>query len=156
MTLRDHVRLAINQLISFVLSTVFLLGVVIWAFTAEALYSIPNFFKWSPDPKYAWDDDKYWRREGKKVTKEPADYAHQVGLDIENQTVETEDGYLLRMHRVVDPNAQPRSDGRGEYLSLCWPILTSRWLSYSHPPRSLPVVRLLYHLRRPLPGILAC
>jgi hypothetical protein len=96
MSLWDHVRLAFNQAVSFGLSTFFLLGVVIYAMTVEAVYAIPTLLRPSKDPKYAWDNDKYWRREGKKISKEPKDYAQQIGLDIENQTVETEDGYFLR------------------------------------------------------------
>jgi hypothetical protein len=45
---------------------------------------------------FPWDDDKYWKKEGRKVSKDPRDYARQVGMDIEHQVVETEDGYLLK------------------------------------------------------------
>lgn len=96
MTLWDHIRLNINQVISFGLSTIFLSGVVVWALAAEAIHAIPRYLNPQRLPKYVWDDDKYWRREGAKISKFPRDYARQIGLDIEDQTVETEDGYLLK------------------------------------------------------------
>lgn len=92
----EYLWLCVNQAISMGLSTVFLIGVVAWAFAAEALYAIPKFLSFERDPKYTWDDAKHWRKADRKVSKEPQDYARKVGMDIENQTVETEDGFLLR------------------------------------------------------------
>jgi hypothetical protein len=109
------INLAINQTISIVLSTFFLGFVVSWAMSMETLRALPKWIRPDKVQKFPWDDDKYWRKEGRKISKEPKDYALQVGMDIENQTVETEDGYLLRVHRVIDPKHQPKSDGRGEF-----------------------------------------
>jgi hypothetical protein len=92
----DWVRLGVRQTISFVISTFFLAGVVLWAFAAEALMLLPTWLNPPKKPTYAWDDDKYWRKADAKVSKEPQYYARQIGMDIENQTVETEDGFYLR------------------------------------------------------------
>lgn len=62
----------------------------------ETLRALPKWIRPGKVQKFPWDDEKYWRKEGRKISKEPRDYALQVGMDIENQTVETEDGYLLR------------------------------------------------------------
>lgn len=90
------INLFINQTISIILSTFFLVFVVAWALSTEIARNLPKWIRRGPVKKFPWDDDRYWRKEGKKISKEPRDYARQVGMDIENQTVETEDGYLLR------------------------------------------------------------
>ncbi|ORX35150.1 Alpha/Beta hydrolase protein [Kockovaella imperatae] len=112
------INLFINQSISVGLSTFFLAFVVLWAMTAEVVKALPKWLRPVKAKRFPWDDDRYWKKEGRKVSKEPKDYARQIGMDIENQVVETEDGYLLRMHRVIDPEAQPRSDGRGGFPVL--------------------------------------
>jgi hypothetical protein len=90
------INLFINQTISIILSTFFLVFVVAWALSTEIARALPKWIRPGPTKKFPWDDDRYWRKEGRKISKEPRDYARQVGMDIENQTVETEDGYLLR------------------------------------------------------------
>ncbi|WVF69990.1 hypothetical protein IAT40_004775 [Kwoniella sp. CBS 6097] len=118
LSLWSKINLFINQTISIVLSTYFLIFVVLWAFSAEIAKALPKWV-WPDAPKkFPWDDEKYWKKEGKRVSKDPADYAKQVGMDIEHQTVETEDGYYLKMHKVIDPKAKPRSDGRGGFPVL--------------------------------------
>ncbi|OCF42338.1 lipid particle protein [Kwoniella heveanensis CBS 569] len=114
----SKINLFINQTISIVLSTYFLIFVVLWAFAAEVAKALPKWV-WPDAPKkFPWDDENYWKKEGKRVSKDPADYARQVGMDIEHQTVETEDGYYLKMHKVIDPEAKSRSDGRGGFPVL--------------------------------------
>lgn len=46
--------------------------------------------------KFPWDDDCYWRTEGRKISKDPRNNARQVGMDIEHQTVETDDCHYLK------------------------------------------------------------
>lgn len=128
MTIYEHVKLCIGQTISMGISTVFLLCVVVWALAIETLQAVPKWLRRSKVKTYAWDDDSKWRKLDKKVSKEPQYYARQIGMDIENQTVETEDGYRLRwgwggvadrrVHRVIDPDARPHSDGRGGFPVL--------------------------------------
>lgn len=79
---------------------------------------LPRWLSSGETKKFPWDDERYWKKEGRKISKEPRDYARQVGMDIENQTVETEDGYYLRMHRVIDPDAVTHADGRGGFPVL--------------------------------------
>ncbi|KAK8844816.1 hypothetical protein IAR55_006666 [Kwoniella newhampshirensis] len=118
LSLSSKINLFINQLVSVVLSTFFLVFVVGWALTAEAARCLPRWV-WPDRPKnFPWDKEEYWKKEGKKISKDPTDYARQVGMDIEHQTLETEDGYYLKMHRVIDPDAQPHSDGRGGFPVL--------------------------------------
>lgn len=96
LTISSKVNLFINQTISILLSTVFLTFVVAWALFAEITKGLPKWV-WRTSPKvFPWDDQKYWQKEGRKVSKDPSDYARQVGMDIEHQTVETEDGYYLK------------------------------------------------------------
>lgn len=96
LTLTAKINLFINQGISIALSTVFLAFVVSWAMSVEVARALPRWIWPGPGKKFPWDDEKYWKKEGRKISKEPRDYALQVGMDIENQVVETEDGYHLR------------------------------------------------------------
>lgn len=90
------VSLLANQTISVILSTFFLAFVVSWALACETAARLPSWIWPGKGKKFPWDDDRYWRKEGRKISKDPADYAKQVGMDIEHQTVETEDGYYLK------------------------------------------------------------
>ncbi|BEI82820.1 hypothetical protein CcaverHIS002_0306880 [Cutaneotrichosporon cavernicola] len=114
----EWVRLAVRQTFSFVVSTFFLACVTMWAFGAEAIMLLPTWLNPPVKPTYDWDDDEHWRKADATVSKEPQFYARQIGMDIENQTVETEDGFHLRMHRVIDPEARPHADGRGGFPVL--------------------------------------
>ena len=96
LSLSTTTSLFINQAISVLLSTVPLTFVVIRAIAAETAGAISEWIRPIESKRFSWDDDQYWRKEGKMVSKDPRDYARQVGMDIEHQTVETEDGYHLR------------------------------------------------------------
>ncbi|OWT37789.1 lipid particle protein [Cryptococcus neoformans var. grubii Br795] len=118
LSLWAKLNLLFVQTTSIILSTYFLVLVVLWAVAAEMAKCLPKWI-WPERPrKFPWDDEEYWKKEGKTVSKDPAFYAKQVGMDIEHQTVETEDGYYLKMHRVIDPDAQTHSDGRGGFPVL--------------------------------------
>jgi hypothetical protein len=67
---------------------------------------LPRWLSASEAKKFPWDDERYWKKEGRKISKEPRDYARQIGMDIENQTVETEDGYYLRWVSFLVPSTQ--------------------------------------------------
>ncbi|WVO15157.1 hypothetical protein L204_102801 [Cryptococcus depauperatus] len=118
----SKVHLLAIQTVSLFLSTQFLAVVVCWALFSEFVRSWPKRLKtWlgiHKVRKFPWDDEAYWRKEGGTVSKEPKFYARQIGMDIENQVVETEDGYLLRVHKVIDPDAQVHSDNRGGFPVL--------------------------------------
>lgn len=64
--------------------------------TIEIKQKLPQWIWPTKGRTFPWDDDRYWRKEGKKVSKDPRDYARQVGMEIEEQVVETEDGYYLK------------------------------------------------------------
>ena len=96
LTLSAKINLFINQTISVILSTFFLAGVVLWATSVEIARALPKWINSTSGKKFLWDDEKYWKKEGRKISKDPRDYAQQVGMDIEHQVAETEDGYLLK------------------------------------------------------------
>ncbi len=113
----EKINLFFLQTASLLVSTTFLIGVVTWALGSEVIIQIPRILKGKKKKKvFPWDDEKYWKKE--KVSKEPRDYARNVGMDIEDQTVETEDGYFLRVNKVIDPEARKKSDGRGGFPVL--------------------------------------
>lgn len=96
LSLWAKLNLLFIQTVSVILSTYFLILVVLWAVAAELAKWLPKWI-WPDRPrKFPWDDEEYWKKEGRKVSKDPAFYAKQVGMDIEHQTVETDDGYYLK------------------------------------------------------------
>lgn len=119
MTWLERIHLVMIQTTSFIVSTTFLMGVVAYAIGSDILHQAPRLLRGKRrKPTFPWDDEKYWRK-NEKVSKYPKDYARAIGMDIEDQTVETEDGYYLRVNRVIDPQAPPaRSDGRGGFPVL--------------------------------------
>jgi lysosomal acid lipase/cholesteryl ester hydrolase len=96
LSIAAKINLFINQTISIVVSTFFLAIVTSWAVGNELIRALPKWIRGNKGKKFIWDDEKYWRKEGKKISKEPRDYARQVGMDIVDQRVETEDGYYLK------------------------------------------------------------
>lgn len=114
----ERIHLILLQTTSFFISTTFLFGVVAWAASMEIINQVPRFLQGKKRKKtFPWDDHKYWKK-NEKVSKHPRDYAMSVGMDIEDQTVETEDGYYLRVNKVIDPDARPKADGRGGFPVL--------------------------------------
>ncbi|CAG8769514.1 15351_t:CDS:2, partial [Acaulospora colombiana] len=96
-----------NKLSSFVISSSFLVLVVLWATTARIITLIRRLLKGSTPHIYAWEDNsEHWKQE--KVVKDIAYYAQHCGYDIKDEEVETQDGYFLR----------PKSDGRGGFPVL--------------------------------------
>lgn len=114
-TLYSRTRLLISQTMANALSSIFLILVVIWALSVRILAAIPRYLtgqnKYEPR---GWDDPHKWKKEA--LVKDVRYYAKSAGFEIINETVETADGYYLRMHRVVDPTRahERHSDGRGE------------------------------------------
>jgi lysosomal acid lipase/cholesteryl ester hydrolase len=114
----ERIKLNAMQSVSLLVSTVFLSGVVIWAVSMSAYTQIPRLLKGQPKRRtFPWDDEKYWAK-NEKVSRHPRDYARAIGMDIEDQTIETEDGYYLKVHRIIDPDARKHSDGKGGYPVL--------------------------------------
>ena len=105
-----NLSLFFDQAISFLISSFFLSIVVLWACLVHIFNIILNSLRASPSKVFHWDQAP---ETPEKVTKEVAYYARAVGFDIQDETVETEDGFYLRMHKVINPRASLRSDGRG-------------------------------------------
>lgn len=118
LSILEKVNLFIWQTFSLFISTLFLSGVVAWAVSTDLRQQIPRMLKGKKKKRsFPWDDEKYWSK-NEKVSKDPRDYALAVGMDMENQTIETEDGYYLRVNKVIDPDARKHSDGKGGYPVL--------------------------------------
>lgn len=88
--------LAWNKLSTFVISSTFLILVVIWASVHRLWVVIPQWARGSKRPNiYAWDENApHWKKE--KIVKDIGYYARQCGYDIRDEDVETQDGYFLR------------------------------------------------------------
>lgn len=117
-TLYSRARLVVTQTTANVLSSFFLVLVVVWALSVRLLAAVPKFFAPSVAEQKQWDDPKRWRNE--KLVKDVRYYAAQCGFEIRNETVETQDGYFLRMNRIIDPQTThvKHSDGRGGFPVL--------------------------------------
>ena len=117
-TLYSRARLFVTQATANALSSGFLLLVIIWALSVRLLAAIPKFFAPTVKEQKEWDDPKRWNKE--KLVKDVRYYAASCGFEIINETVETQDGYYLRMNRVIDPQTthKKHSDGRGGFPVL--------------------------------------
>lgn len=117
-TLYSRARLFVTQTTANALSSGFLLLVIIWALSVRLLVAIPKLFAPTIKEQKEWDDPKRWSKE--KLVKDVRYYAASCGFEIINETVETQDGYYLRMNRIIDPQTTHRkhSDGRGGFPVL--------------------------------------
>lgn len=113
-----RIRFGLLQLVANALSSGFLILVVIWALSVRFLAQLPKLFTQSPIDVKAWDDPRRWAKED--LVKDVRYYAKQCGFEIINETVETQDGYYLRMHRVICPERakERHSDGKGGFPVL--------------------------------------
>jgi lysosomal acid lipase/cholesteryl ester hydrolase len=124
-TLRSRLRLLVLQTWTNTLSAGFLLFIVVWALSARGLAALPSMlapWRRRKDFKRAWDQpDKYRER----LVKDPSHYAEACGYRIVHQTVETEDGYQLRVHKVIVPGRENaiKADGKGG-----WPVILQHGL----------------------------
>ncbi|EPQ25636.1 uncharacterized protein PFL1_06773 [Pseudozyma flocculosa PF-1] len=117
-TLYSRLRLTFSQTLANVLSSFFLILVVVWALSVRIVSSLPSFFTPQIIEEKVWDDAPRWKRE--KLVKDVRYYAASCGFEIRNETVETQDGYFLRVHRVIDPQTthKKHADGRGGFPVL--------------------------------------
>ncbi|EJD54162.1 alpha/beta-hydrolase [Auricularia subglabra TFB-10046 SS5] len=107
----------VGQLITFVVSSVFLLLVVLWATLRTAAVALLRLFK----PKvlrktYEWDRHEQFLNE--LVIGDVRYYARAVGLDIEEDEITTQDGFILKMHRIVNPRLQNDGNAKGGFPVL--------------------------------------
>ena len=109
-TLRSRVRLLARQTFAFFASAGFLVLIVCWALVARAVAAA--WHRVFVDPfgskdraalqsklGRAWDDPQRWRDE--RCVKDIRYYARACGFDVEEHIVETKDGYLLKVYKVV-------------------------------------------------------
>lgn len=90
----DKVALFAIQCISIPISGLFLVVVVAWAILADVSGRLPKQLRPVKPATFPWDDREKWKSE--KCVKDVRYYAQQVGFDIINEEVETDDGFLLR------------------------------------------------------------
>jgi lysosomal acid lipase/cholesteryl ester hydrolase len=101
-------RLFITQTLSNTLSAVFLVIIVVWALSARFLSRIFSRAPAKTD-KRDWDNPDRWKHE--QVVKSISYYAETCGFAIKEQTVETDDGYFLSVHKVTCPRLEAQSKG---------------------------------------------
>ena len=116
-TLRSRLRLLWTQLVSNTISTAFLLLIVVWALVSRSLSSILETLSGKGKVRHprAWDNPDRWKDE--KLVRDVKYYARSCGYDIEDQEIVTEDGYKLRVHKVIVPSQRGRTEpgGRGGF-----------------------------------------
>lgn len=116
-TLRSRIKLHWSQFWANAISTAFLLFIVLWALTQRSLQHIINTLlgkNRAREPR-PWDNPEKWKKE--KLVKDVKYYARSCGYDIIDQTLTTEDGYHLRVHKVIAPSqiGKLHSDGKGGF-----------------------------------------
>jgi hypothetical protein len=116
-TLRSKIRLHWSQFWANTISTAFLLFIVLWALAQRSLGYIINTIlgKNKKREPRSWDDPQKWKKE--KLVRDVKYYARSCGYDIIDQTLTTEDGYHLRVHKVIVPSqiGKLHSDGKGGF-----------------------------------------
>lgn len=117
-TIISWARLQWAQFLANALSSAFLIVVVIWALTVRLLAAIPKLFVPKVIQPKDWDEPQRWKKED--LIKDVRYYAESCGFKIINETAETQDGYLLRVNRIIDPTREheKHSDGRGGFPVL--------------------------------------
>lgn len=104
-TFMRYVTIYISAIGSFLFVFVLTIGANIWhlrdVFSGREKDNVPKNNDGSEKyrPKQPYPDMK-----NLKITKDLRYYALQLGLDLEEYDITTEDGYILPLHRLVDPN----------------------------------------------------
>ena len=88
------IKLWVGQTISFIISAFGLAIVVSWASFLRIWHGLPYLFVRKDVKVHDWDKPEQWKHE--KVVKDVQYYARAVGFDIIDETVQTQDDYLLR------------------------------------------------------------
>lgn len=116
-TLKSRFKLFFLQLFANAASAAFLILIVIWALSARGLQASYRYLRGRSTPRHRrkWDTDEARAyRKTEKVVKDIRYYARRCGFDVIEQTVETKDGYLLKVFKVECLRKPPKvhSDGR--------------------------------------------
>ena len=121
---QPNLRFWIQQTIAVIISSSLLIFVVVWGLCVRTSGMLGRWLerkRRGTQPR-EWDDPLRWKDE--LLTKDPRYYARSCGFDLETCDVETEDGFILRVHRVVDPE-------RGENARTGFPVLIMHGLFQS-------------------------
>lgn len=142
-TIADKARFVGRQAWATLLSSIFLILVVIWALIARMVerfagsWDLAGILGMIPPPtpthsrsaspspdsrpikgesqSHPWEEPERWKDE--KLVKDVRYYARTCGFEIINETVTTADGYHLLVNRVVDPTRVHvrHADGKGMF-----------------------------------------
>ncbi|KAG8906447.1 hypothetical protein FRB99_006863 [Tulasnella sp. 403] len=113
-SLLSDLRLTLSQCFSFIVSTVCLVAVVLYACLVQVWTTVKRRLVGPRRcPKiYDWDGGAccdIWGEE--ELKRDLGYYAKRVGMEMREGVAETEDGYFLKMHRVVNPR-EKKMEGR--------------------------------------------
>ncbi|KAG8889078.1 Mannose-6-phosphate isomerase [Tulasnella sp. 332] len=109
-TFWSRAKFSATQAFAALVSSACLCVVVSWAFVRELRLSIRGWINPKKRPAYEWDVP---RKTKERYTKDLGYYAREVGLDIIDEVAETDDGFLLRIHKIENPRQERLPDGRG-------------------------------------------
>ncbi|GAA6022115.1 hypothetical protein JCM10207_000767 [Rhodosporidiobolus poonsookiae] len=122
-TLKSRFKLFFLQLFANAASAAFLVLIIVWALTSQGLHTLVCWMKGQhPDRRRRdWDtDEAKSERDRERVVKDIQYYARRCGFDVVEQTVETKDGYLLKVFKVLclKKKMKTHADGRGGFPVL--------------------------------------
>ncbi|GAA5844173.1 hypothetical protein JCM11251_002458, partial [Rhodosporidiobolus azoricus] len=122
-TIKSRFKLFFLQLFANAASAAFLCLIIVWALSSQGLHTLVRFMKGQhPDRRRReWDtDEAKAERDRERVVKDIRYYARRCGFDVIEQTVETKDGYLLKVFKVVclKKEMKTHADGRGGFPVL--------------------------------------
>ncbi|GAA5896838.1 hypothetical protein JCM6882_005047 [Rhodosporidiobolus microsporus] len=122
-TIKSRFKLFFLQLFANAASAGFLCLIIVWALTSQGLHTLVRFMKGvHPDRRRReWDtDEAKAERDRERVVKDIRYYARRCGFDVVEQTVETKDGYLLKVFKVncLKKEMKTHADGRGGFPVL--------------------------------------
>lgn len=120
-TLISSFKLFWLQLFANTASALFLALIVVWALSSRGLAVVRDRLLGRARVerrRREWDDQKTYENE--KTVKSIQYYARSCGFDVQEQTVTTKDGYLLKVFKVevLGGKSQMKSDGRQGYPVL--------------------------------------
>ncbi|WFD42755.1 hypothetical protein MPSI1_001405 [Malassezia psittaci] len=127
----------LRQCMATIISSMILLCIVTIGLCHRALFYLPRTLRKKTQIARAWDNHDRWHDE--QLVKSPQYYARKCGFDIIDEQVQTEDGYLLRMHRVVcnESLRDKRGPGRGYPVLILHGLFQSSGSFITSEERSL-------------------
>lgn len=138
-TFMRYVTIYISAIGSFLFVFVLTIGANIWhlrdVFSGREKDNVPKNNDGSEKyrPKQPYPDMKNLR-----ITKDLRYYALQLGLDLEEYDITTEDGYILPLHRLVDPNELEDERARRAPILLQHGLLSASGAWLAPGANSLP------------------